>query len=189
MNEDLPSEENIELTEEEISNSFLVLAGIYSTISTVAALYHKFGLPALRLKDKMGQLTPLESNTLHGVLDYIGNNRNGILVGFSMFVTDFVISEIEQQNIEKESVMKILKKIREWFPYFILTLFWIANLDTEMAQILPVSFGTPKLLDVPAGLFGVLAGSVFYEAFRKKVRPLMEYLEYENDPRVHGYSE
>lgn len=130
-------------------------------------LYHKFGLPGLRALDSQDKLSPFDANLLHNFLDNIGNVRNSFLAaGLVTSAADFMLAESAELTTDKKA-HEILMSVRKWFPFALMTMLVLSNIDTETIQVLPLSFGTPQVSDIPAGLFGILAGSLFFEMWRK----------------------
>lgn len=168
----------LSLEKEDVKNFEITLAAIYTSLVSLAAIFHKFGMPEMRIQDSLGKLSPFEQLLLHNVFDYIGNNRNGFLLSLSTIAVDLSVTIADQHTTKKE-IKNILMTIREWYPYFVITLFFLSNIDTEWLKILPWSFGSPTLLDIPAGVFGMLAGVTLYEVYRKGIRQKWEkrYLE------------
>lgn len=159
------SVESLSKSENEKYRNFL--GGIYILTASVATLYHKFGLPGVRALDMQHKLSPFDANLLHNFLDNIGNVRNSFLgAGILTSATDFMLAEAAELTTDKKA-HEILISVRKWFPFALMTMLVLSNIDTETVQILPLSFGTPQLSDVPAGLFGILAGSLFFEMWRK----------------------
>ncbi len=145
------------------------LAVLYTLISVTVSTYYYTQVPELRSAELQGILTPFEERALHYFLNYIGNHVatfNWMMLGV---IIDSAITIIQTKIDQHSDLAKAISIAQIIIPYVVLTLLFIANVDTEYLQLLPVSFGSPHLYDIPAGVFGMLSGALLLEEYRSKV--------------------
>lgn len=166
----LPKNATETVEKEEYTKLYAALGTIYTLMSTMGALYSRFGIDALRLQAHQGMLTNVQGLLLTKFLDYVGNNRNAWDMGVGLIASDILLTVSEPMVEKHPDILIAMEQIRKWLPYFILTVFFLSNIDTETIKILPWSFGTPNIFDIPAGLFGMLTGAVMYDLYLKTMR-------------------
>ena len=127
----------------------------------------------MREADTLGELSQQELLVLHYFLDYIGNTGYGLIPAALAVIEDMLCAMVKERAT-KEKTLNMIRITRKWFPYAIFILFYIYNFDTETFQTLPGSFGKPELMDIPAGLIGMLTGALLFELYRKGIKGKLE---------------
>lgn len=96
---------------------------------------------------------------LISVVNRVGDVSNGALVYPLMLAADAAINQLDERG--ENQLCQTLKKIS---PFLLTTLMAAWVIDAETVRALPLSLlSFPEWQDIPAGLFGVLAGALLYE--------------------------
>ena len=139
----------------QISRAYL-LSGV--TLAFVATLTTDH----LRAQAAHGLITLQEKLLLDNFLQYTGNFKYGVALG--LILNLFYTSKLRAYKKNKEEMPPGVEKFLTCIaPAILFTVLAIYNIDTETRQILPGSFGSPYLMDIPAGALGILFGSVIFE--------------------------
>lgn len=97
-------------------------------------------------------------------LDYTGN----AIYGMALYVATALVGHEMLRVGEKVTKSDLVGKIRTVWPYALFLVFAIYNIDTETGQKLVGSFGSPRALDMVAGFWGGIAGTIVVERFLQK---------------------
>lgn len=157
-------------SEEQRSAFFYYLASAHVALSMFGVFLSKEFVPHLRHLRDIGTITPEQNLLLTQLLDYIGNNPDGLAYAgaMAMMIDMFFIPTISEVNLPS-NIRKTLEFFRWIIPFLLLTIVAVYNIDVESLQILPGSFGNPHPGDIFAGAYGMLAGVLLYTLYRATI--------------------
>lgn len=104
-----------------------------------------------------------EGGALQKIVDHLGNNFFAGIFLSGALVGDLVLSMAKKRQEQNTAFFQLLSAIQHLLPYIALSLAAVQNLDADAFQLLITSTGTPDILDIPHGLFGLVEGAVFFQ--------------------------
>lgn len=119
-------------------------------------------------------------------LDHVGNADNSLYLALPLVMMQNIEYALFREEINfsrllflKKAIEKLVEIGKAFLPYALVTIILAYQIDTETAQILPGSFGTPDIYDLPVGLVSVIGlakalemhryGRPFYRPFLDKL--------------------
>ena len=153
----------------EITKMLTALSCIYVALSLAISSYYHTQVPDLRVADKVGVLSQTEAQALHYFFDFIGNHFATFNVMGVLVIIDSIVSFIESKIEQHSDLFNAIRIMQTILPWIVVTYLHVSNVDTEIWQRLPFSGGSPHLLDIPAGTFGILSGTLLLELRRRKL--------------------
>jgi len=106
------------------------------------------------------------------IFTHTGNFYPGLQAGFLCFLPLFgreVFHRIQENTNNRfiENVTKFAQEACKIFPFLVLAFFTYINIDVESSLLPLTSMGNADLLDVPAGMLGMLVSITVYEKVRE----------------------
>lgn len=145
-----------------------IITGLLLSFAVSGGILETTIQPYFQHLKKIGEITDVQNKILVLFLNNIGDVTNGFLFGSLA-----VIGDIFLKSFDKEEVHSFLLEIRKILPFLICTIMfaWITDVETiQLSKNVPLFktiVGTPSLLDLPAGYFGLIAGARLFEAYKK----------------------
>ena len=151
-----------------------LLAGIFIGTSLAGIIAENTIQPYFAYLEKSGEISEVQSYLLHNFLNNIGDVTNGFMFASFAVAGDFMLSALQSES--KSAFNETIRTLRKMLPFILCTLMWMLILDVETIQaskpIIGNIVGTADLKDIPAGLFGLLAGALNFEFYKKVTKSL-----------------
>lgn len=151
-----------EIQEENFSFIEGLNMGLYALFATSGSILENTAQPYMNHLYEQGFLSKYNEHILKHFLSHIGDVTNGFLVCSAALIGDEILNKL---NPNERS--KILTEARKIFPFLIVTIMFAWIIDAETSQNFILSMGAADVKDIPAGLFGLLAGAVYFEKIKK----------------------
>lgn len=113
----------------------------------------------LRVLAEAKTISPEQLSQLDNFFQYTGNFKYGLALGLVLGVGYAGVLLWGKDRLSPQ----VKELIGFWVPAMLFTALALCNIDTETVQLLPGSFGSPFLLDVPAGAIGIFVGAMVVE--------------------------
>ncbi len=102
---------------------------------------------------------------LRTIFEHVGNFKYGaLMLPLMITLIDVYLSLVEKRKKTKHTIARLVSFVS------LLALLQVSNFDTETAKSLPLSFGTPHVLDIPAGILGGFSGTIVTAAYFHRTR-------------------
>ncbi len=109
-------------------------------------------------------LNPELEHLLESVFNHVGDASVGLFLFGFLLIGEIVMQECKFD--EKGEKRKFIEIVQKMTPFILTTIATISIPIAEFSNVL----GVADLADVPAGLFGIIAGTLCFEEIRKWVK-------------------